>query len=54
MNLVKDEKIKARIKKYTKRFEAADQNKDGKLDLDEFVAFQHLNRTSSLACTMCS
>ncbi len=38
-----DEKILARIKKYRKRFEAADENKDDKLSLDEFVAFQYMD-----------
>ena len=38
-----DKKTQARIDKYTKRFKAADENYDGKLNLDEFVAFQHLD-----------
>ena len=38
-----DEKILARIEKFRKRFEAADENKDGKLSSDEYVAFQYLD-----------
>ncbi|XP_028409499.1 reticulocalbin-1-like [Dendronephthya gigantea] len=38
-----DETIIARINKYHKRFEAADENKDNKLSLDEFVAYQYMD-----------
>ncbi|CAB4023097.1 calumenin-like isoform X3 [Paramuricea clavata] len=38
-----DEKVLARIKKYRKRFEAADENKDDKLSLDEYVAYQYMD-----------
>lgn len=41
--LTVDEKVLARIKKYRKRFVAADANKDDKLSLDEFVAFQYMD-----------
>lgn len=32
-----------RINKFRKRFEAADENKDNKMNLDELVAYQYLD-----------
>ena len=42
-NVLTGNEIKQRIKRYEARFNAADENNDGKLSVGEFVAFQHLD-----------